>query len=81
MLVVLIVELLYHELNQNVPFSQAKPLIKHGNIFIILPYFSAWFRKFYQNCRVLSNVLIGSNLRFKVEARDKSLKEGGTWCY
>ena len=36
MLVVLIVELLYHDLNQNVPLSQAKSLIKHGNFFLIL---------------------------------------------
>ena len=32
--------------------------------------------KFHQNCRVLSNVLRGSTLRFKVEARAKSLEEG-----
>ena len=76
MLVVLIVELLYHDLNQFVPFSQAKSLIKHGDFFLILPYFNAWFRKFHQNCRVLSNVLRGSTSRFKVESWPKSLEEG-----
>ena len=81
MLVVLIVELFYHDLNQNVPLSRAKSLIKHGNFFLIHPYFNAWFRKFHQNCRVFSNVLRGSTSRFKVEARAKSLEEGGTWCY
>ena len=78
MLVVLIVELLYHDLNQNAPFSQAKSLVKHGKFFLILPYFNASFRKFHQNCRVLSNVLQGSTSRFKVEAKVKSLEEGGT---
>ena len=76
MLVVLIVNLLYRDLNLNVPFSQAKSLIKHGEFFLILPYFNAWFRKFHQNCRVLSNVLRGSTSRFKVESWPKSLEEG-----
>ena len=49
MLVVLIIELLYHDLNQNVPFSQAKSKIKHEIFFVnILPYFNAWFRKFHE---------------------------------
>ena len=47
------------------------PLVKQNHLlsmifFLILPYFDAWFRKFNQNCRVLSNVLQGSTLRFKV---------------
>ena len=82
MLVVLIVKLLYHDLNLNVPFSQAKSLIKHDFFsFLILPYFNAWFMKFHQNCRVLSNVLWRSTSRFKAEARAKSLEEAGIGCY
>ena len=76
MLVVLIVKLLYHDFNLNVPFSQAKSLIKHGFFFLILPYLNAWFMKFHQNCRVLSNVLRGSTLRFKEEERAESLGGG-----
>ena len=53
-------------------------LIKHRKKFLVLPYFNAWFRKFHQNCRVLSNVLRGSTLRFKVEARAKILGGGQT---
>ena len=81
MLVVLIVELFYHDLNQFVPFSQAKSLIKHGDFFLILPYFNAWFRKFHQNCTVLSNVLRGSTSRFEVESWPKILEEGDTERY
>ena len=50
-----LIKILYHDLNINVPFSQAKSLIKHGKFF--LPYFKVWIRKFHQNCRVLTNVL------------------------
>ena len=81
MLVVLIVEILYHDVNQFVPFIQAKSLIKHGEFFLILPYFNSLFRKFHQNCRVLRNVLRGSTSRFKVEVRTKSLEEASTGCY
>ena len=69
MLVVLNVELLYHALNKNVPFTQAKLLINLGLPF--LPYFNDWIRKFHQKCSVLSllnNVLGGSTLRFEVDA-------------
>ena len=51
------------------PSPQAKSLIKHGIFFLILPYFNASFRKFQQNCRVFTNALGGSTLRFKIEAR------------
>ena len=71
LLVVLIVKLLYHDLNQNVPFSQTKSLIKH-DFFSNPTLFNAWFRKFQQNCKVLSNVLQGSTSGFKLEARTKS---------
>ena len=81
MLVVLIVKLLYRDLKLNVPFSQAKSLIKHEVFFLILPYFNAWFMKFHQNCRVLSNFLRGSTSRFKVEARAKILEEASIECY
>ena len=57
MLVVLIVELHCHDLSKNVPFSQAKSLIKHGKLFLC--YFNASVMKFHQNCRVLTNVLGG----------------------
>ena len=57
MLVVLIVELLCHDLNKNVPFTQAKSLIKDGKL--LLPYFYTWIGKLHQNCRVLTNVLGG----------------------
>ena len=60
---------------KNVPFSQAKSLIKHGNLF--LPYFKAWIKKFHQNCRVLTKVLGGSTSRFKVEARVGAYGRGG----
>ena len=70
MLVVLIVELFYHDLNKNVPFIQAKSLIKHRRLF--LPYFNTWIRKLHQNCRVLTNVIGGSTSRFKVEARART---------
>ena len=65
----MIAELLYHDLNKNVPFTQTKSLIKRGKPFV--PYFREWFRKFHQN-RVLSlltNVLGGSTSRFEVDAR------------
>ena len=61
MLVVLIVEFLCHDFNKNVPFTQAKSLIKHGKLFLLY---------FHQNCRVLTNVLGGPTSRFKVEVRD-----------
>ena len=67
MLVVLTVELSCHGINKNVPFTQAKSLIKHGKIFLL--YFNDWIKKFHQNCRVLTNVLGGSTSRFEVEAR------------
>ena len=72
MFVVLIVELVYHDLNKNVLFTQAKSVIKRGKLFP--PYFNDWIRKFHQNCRVLSlltNVLGGSTLRFEVDTRAK----------
>ena len=47
-----LIELLYHDLNKNVPFSETKSLIEHGRFF--LAYFNAWIRKFHQNCRALS---------------------------
>ena len=72
--VVLIVELLCHDLNKIVPFTQAKSLIKHGKLF--LPYFNTWIRKFHQNCRVLTNVLGRPTSRFKVEARARAQKRG-----
>ena len=68
-------------LNQFVPFSQEKSLIKHGEFFLILPYFNSWFTKFHENCRVLSNVLWGSTSRFKVESWPKILEEGDIGCY
>ena len=69
MLVVLTIELLYHELNKNVSFTQTKSLIKLGKHF--LPYFSEWFRKFHQNreLSLLTNVLGESTSRFEVDAR------------
>ena len=70
MLVVLLVELLYHGLNKNVLCTKAKSLIKHGKLF--LAYFNDRIKKFYQNCRVLINVLGGSILRFEVEARARA---------
>ena len=65
-----LIEPLCHDLNKNVPFNQAKSLIKHGKLF--LPYFNTWIRKFYQNYRVLTNVLGGPTSRFKVEARARA---------
>ena len=65
-----LIELLFHELNKNVPFNQAKSLIKHGKFF--LHYFNAWIRKFHQNCRVLTIVLEGPTSRFEVGARARA---------
>ena len=65
-----LIELLCHDINKNVPFNQAKSLIKHGKLF--LPYFNTWIRKFHQNCRVLTNVLGGSTLRFEVETSSRA---------
>ena len=63
------------------------PYVKQNHLLtmiffpLILPYFNAWFRKFHQNYRVLSNVVWRSTLRFKVEARAKSLEEASIGCY
>ena len=46
-----LIGVLYHDLNKNVLFTQAKSLIKHVRFF--LPYFNNWIRKFHQICRVL----------------------------
>jgi hypothetical protein len=67
MSVVLIVELLCHDLSKNVPFTRAKSLIMHVKVF--LPYFNAWIREFHQNWRVFTDVPGGSRQRQRLEPR------------
>ena len=75
MLVVLIVELLYHELLIKMyPSLKENNLLSMGSFLNFLPFFKAWIRSFHQNCRVLTNVLGGSTSRFEVEARARAYR-------
>ena len=77
----LIVKLIYHDLKQIALFSLDQNHLLSMIFFLNLPYFNVGFKKFHQNCRVLSNVLRGSTSIFKVEERTKILEEAGTGCY
>jgi hypothetical protein len=50
---------------KNVPFTQAKSLIRH--VMLFLPYFNAWIREFHQNWEVLVDVPRGSRWRKRLE--------------
>ena len=69
-----LIQLLSHDLNKKVTFSQAKLLIKHGKFF--LPYFKAWIIKPRQNCNI---DWCPWKINFEIWGRSKGkiLEEGG----